>query len=160
MSTLVDELLHDFEDSGSEAGDDRHDGLLGDDDDEAAALMGTNGDVEMDAADLLSSDEDEEMTGIGGRVDDDEDTKAKVDKMQLGGISDIRSVAGLIKTLEPVLEVSPALLLTERDEAFTSLCRSNSPNSLAAALQKIAFYQSQPSESQAANSGNVEDHPE
>lgn len=37
--------------------------------------------------------------------DDEEARKAKVEKMQLGGVDDVRSVAGLMKVLEPVLEV-------------------------------------------------------
>ena len=49
------------------------------------------------------------MTGIndsGIDVEDEEETKAKVEKMELGGVDDVRSVAKLMKTLEPVLEVS------------------------------------------------------
>ncbi|EJT81336.1 pre-mRNA-processing factor 31 [Gaeumannomyces tritici R3-111a-1] len=131
MSTLVDELLQDFEDSASENGGDRSE--RGDDDglgdEEGAALMGGgDGMMEIDANDMASSDEDEEMGGVE-RTDDPEEMKAKVDKMQLRGVDDIRTVATLMKTLEPVLE-------------------------------KITFYQSQPAESQTANLGNVEDHPE
>ena len=37
--------------------------------------------------------------------DDEEARKAKVEKMHLGGVDDVRSVAGLMKVLEPVLEV-------------------------------------------------------
>lgn len=37
--------------------------------------------------------------------DDEEARKAKVEKMQLGNVDDVRSVAGLMKVLEPVLEV-------------------------------------------------------
>ena len=54
-------------------------------------------------------DEDEEMVGAQISeldVEDEEEAKAKVEKMQLGGVDDVRSVAGLMKTLEPVLEVS------------------------------------------------------
>ncbi|TPX17456.1 uncharacterized protein E0L32_003099 [Thyridium curvatum] len=169
MSTLVDELLQDFEDSGSEAGDKREDeDVFGDE--EGADLMGlgdgANGDVEMDAGDLASSDEDEEMGGID-RSEDAEDTKAKVEKMQLGGVSDVRSVANLMKTLDPVLEVSTSPLpiqATERcslrDEVFTSPVTRNSPDNMARILQKIAQYKAQPLEAQTANIGNVEDHPE
>ncbi|KAI5838027.1 hypothetical protein DFP73DRAFT_600470 [Morchella snyderi] len=58
--------------------------------------------------------EDEEMGGIFSGAtrgesdladdDDEEARKAKVEKMQLGGVDDVRSVAGLMKVLEPVLE--------------------------------------------------------
>jgi len=57
---------------------------------------------------MEEDDEDEEMlNGSNGMEDaqDQEETKAKVEKMQLGGVSDVRNVAGLMKTLEPVLEV-------------------------------------------------------
>ncbi|KLU87561.1 pre-mRNA-processing factor 31, partial [Magnaporthiopsis poae ATCC 64411] len=131
MSTLVDELLQDFEDSASDNGGDRsdrddNDGLG---DEEGAALMGGGGGMmDIDPNDMASSDEDEEMGGVD-RTDDPEEMKAKVDKMELRGVDDIRTVATLMKTLEPVLE-------------------------------KITFYQSQPAESQTTNLGNVEDHPE
>ncbi|KKA30619.1 hypothetical protein TD95_000855 [Thielaviopsis punctulata] len=36
--------------------------------------------------------------------EDEEETKARVEKMQLGGVKDVRSVASLINTLQPVLE--------------------------------------------------------
>ncbi|KAG0124189.1 hypothetical protein HOY82DRAFT_573800 [Tuber indicum] len=78
--------------------------------------LGLDGDEE--------DDEDEEMGGIegaegtvgnGARLrrhseseladdDDEEARKAKVEKMHLGGVDDVRSVAGLMKVLEPVLE--------------------------------------------------------
>jgi len=151
MSTLVDELLQDFEESGSEAGDIRDEDGFGED---ASALMTMGGDVDMDVADLSSSDEDEEMDGIdhGGDVED------VADKPRLP--ADIRSVVGLVRTLEPVLEVStsPPCL---RDEAFTSLLGRISPDGLAGILQKIAFYQAQSPDEQAANNvGNIEDRPE
>jgi U4/U6 small nuclear ribonucleoprotein PRP31 len=106
MSTLVDELLQDFEDSGSESGGDGHDGDDGLGDEEGDALMGNGGShMDMDPDDMGSEDEDEEMGGVE-RTDDPEEMKAKVDKMQLRGVDDIRTVATLMKTLEPVLEVS------------------------------------------------------
>ncbi|KAJ9157633.1 Pre-mRNA-processing factor 31 [Pleurostoma richardsiae] len=109
MSTLVDELLQDFEDSGSEAGEDRQDeghDLLG-----AAPPVAprANGDVDMDEAngDEEAEDEDEDMSGTANgaeAAEDPEETKARVEKMQLGGVRDVASVASLWKTLEPVLE--------------------------------------------------------
>jgi hypothetical protein len=56
-------------------------------------------------------------------VEDEEETKAKVEKMQLGGVDDVRSVAGLMKSLEPVLEVStpfPPPPLRPKDRRFTN----------------------------------------
>ncbi|KAH8665743.1 hypothetical protein BGZ60DRAFT_378351 [Tricladium varicosporioides] len=135
MSTLADELLQDFEDSGSEGGDEQNEGLFPNDDgliDPKAAVSKTNGDgMELDG-DEEDVAEDEEMGGVndsGVDVEDEEETKAKVEKMELGGVDDVRSVARLMKTLEPVLE-------------------------------KIAHYQSLPPEKQTTHVGSIEDNPE
>lgn len=109
MSTLADELLNDFEDSGSE-GEPENDDLLPEADGPAPTTNGNGATMELDG-DEEDVEEDEDMTGTGDvadEVDDEETTKAKVEKMQLGGVDDVRSVAGLMKTLEPVLEVSRA----------------------------------------------------
>lgn len=79
--------------------------------------------MELDGDEEADDDEDEEIGSVsqsatrGGSEladdDDDEARKAKVEKMQLGNVDDVRSVAGLMKVLEPVLEVSfirPCLL--------------------------------------------------
>lgn len=112
MSTLVDELLQDFEDSGSEQGDERNeDDLLGDGD--AVATHGAraagdkdlDGDMDLDGGE--GEDEDMEMGGFDAgkkAPEDPEEAKARIEKMQLKGVNDVRSVAGLMKTLEPVLE--------------------------------------------------------
>ncbi|KAL2258370.1 hypothetical protein VTK26DRAFT_8336 [Humicola hyalothermophila] len=136
MSTLADELLQDFEGSGSEAGgDEQDDGFFGE-----AGLPNdarANGDdTAMEEVHDEDADEDgdaEMMDGVmngdaAGATDGGDDAKARIEKMQLGGVRDVRTVAGLMKTLTPVLE-------------------------------KIAHYQSQPTES-TDNVGNVEDHPE
>jgi U4/U6 small nuclear ribonucleoprotein PRP31 len=39
-------------------------------------------------------------------AEDEEEAKARIEKMQLASVSDVRSVAGLMKQLEPVIEVS------------------------------------------------------
>lgn len=62
--------------------------------------------------------------------DDEEARKAKVEKMQLGNVDDVRSVAGLMKVLEPVLEVSftefrALLFLTEGADGWTKNSESN-----------------------------------
>lgn len=111
MSTLVDELLQDFEDSGSEQGDERNeDGILGDDilgHDDAA---GDHANADMDLDGGAVQDDDEEMGGMPSSAkrttEDPEEAKQRIEKMQLKGVGDVRSVAGLMKTLEPVLEVS------------------------------------------------------
>jgi U4/U6 small nuclear ribonucleoprotein PRP31 len=103
MSTLADELLQDFEDSGSEAGDDNlqdeANGLI----DAPSAVANGGGADSMDIDGGESGDEDSDLnTGILGGEDE---TKAKVEKMELGGVDDVRSVASLMQTLEPVLQV-------------------------------------------------------
>lgn len=107
MSTLVDELLQDFEDSGSEAGDaPNEDNFLGADDGEASKEAHGNGDMDLDDG---ADEDDEEMSGVdsGKQVPEDpEEAKARVEKMQLKDVNDVRHIAGLMKTLEPVLEVS------------------------------------------------------
>ncbi|KAL1843153.1 hypothetical protein VTJ49DRAFT_2903 [Mycothermus thermophilus] len=130
MSTLADELLQDFEGSGSEAGgDEADDGFF----DAAGVPNGVHANGDDTAMEELrdeDEDEDAEMMDESSAVPaaDDDDAKAKIEKMQLGGVRDVRSVAVLMKTLTPVLE-------------------------------KIAHYQSQPAAS-IENVGNVEDHPE
>jgi U4/U6 small nuclear ribonucleoprotein PRP31 len=126
MSTLADELLQDFEDTdGSDAGDDQQDdGFLNG----AKSLR----DVGMDGDD---SDDDEGKdvdmdTPDGDAVettDDPEEAKARVEKMQLGGVRDVRNVAGLMKTLEPVLQVSDSCETPVR----TTICLHQYPRTLA-----------------------------
>ena len=121
MSTLADELLNDFEDSGSEGEGVQQNGFLQDD----ATPPATNGRARAQAPEgsmVLDGDEEDvsedEETALGGGaansavvdVEDEEEAKAKVEKMQLGGVNDVRSVAGLMKTLEPVLQVCGFLL--------------------------------------------------
>ncbi|KAK6335455.1 U4/U6-U5 snRNP complex subunit prp31 [Orbilia brochopaga] len=131
--SLADELLADF--------DDQSDG----DEEKEADSLNTTLDLYADRTDATSSrgnamqldgddeeDEDEDMEDAGGGDvhDDGEDeaqTKARIEKMQLGKIDDVRSVAGLMKVLEPVLE-------------------------------KIAYYQSQPTPTSII--GSVEQNPE
>ena len=119
MSTLADELLNDFEDSGSEAGEEQENGFL----QEEASPPAVNGQAHAPEGFMILDgdeedvDEDDEMSGslaTGAAVDieDEEATKAKVEKMQLGRINDVRNVAGLTKTLEPVLQVCVILLFS------------------------------------------------
>ena len=108
MSTLADELLQDFEDSGSENAD----AVEEEGGDDTAALMGfAGGDVAMD--DLLSSDEegdDDEAMADKNASNEPENGQAKP--------PGIRSAANLVKTLESVLEVSEAFLLIPLDTVF------------------------------------------
>ena len=114
MSTLADELLNDFAHSGSEGEGEQQNGFLQDD----AIPPATNGRAQApEGSMILDGDEEDvsedEEAALGGAsangaaadVEDEEEAKAKVEKMQLGGVNDVRSVAGLMKTLEPVLQV-------------------------------------------------------
>ena len=117
MSTLADELLNDFGDSGSEGESEQQNGFMQDGSPPPPIHGGAhaqNGSMVLDG-DEEDVDEDEEMVAAGNSRDaiadaeDEEEAKAKVEKMQLGGVSDVRNVASLMKTLEPVLEVRSAL---------------------------------------------------
>lgn len=163
MATLADELLNDFEDSNSEQDHDTNDYQNGDESNVQ------NGDQNNRSNSLpgMELDEDEESMGDaeeevdarqtnGDIPEDEDDTKAKVEKMKLGGVSDVRNVAGLMKTLQPVLEVSipqpvqRSSHLPERQSSPDSSCR----------LQKIAHYQSIPEEKRSTGVGSIEDDPE
>jgi U4/U6 small nuclear ribonucleoprotein PRP31 len=170
MSTLADELLQDFEDSGSEGEEQQqNEGLFPDDDSatanghKAAIASANDGRMELDG-DEEEVVEDEEMTGVndsGIDVEDEEETKARVEKMELGGVDDVRSVAKLMKTLEPVLEVSAALYspsYTLKRSWFTLPFRVLALTS--SALQKIAHYQSLAPSNQTTFVGSIEDNPE
>ena len=121
MTTVADELLNDFEDSGSEAENENGDGYRDEDTLDAPAARGfvqdadaaaDRGDMELDGDEEPVEDDDDDGFAVsksGVEVEDEEEAKAKVEKMQLGGVSDVRSVAGLMKTLEPLLEVSTIL---------------------------------------------------
>ncbi|EAQ90829.1 hypothetical protein CHGG_02764 [Chaetomium globosum CBS 148.51] len=134
MSTLADELLQDFEDSGSEAGGDEHDDGLFNEAGFSGGARADGGDIAMEELRDEDADENEdadmmdEADGSTTPAANGDDEKANIEKMQLGGVRDVRAVAGLMKTLTPVLE-------------------------------KIAHYQSQPAEA-IDNVGSVEDHPE
>ncbi|EFY86820.1 U4/U6-U5 snRNP complex subunit prp31 [Metarhizium acridum] len=97
MSTVADELLNDFGSSGDEAEENDNDGLVNDEPQE-------NGDhdvMDVDGDQEVSDDEEGNSMKEMGHA---EALKAKVEKMQLGAVKDVRSVASLMQTLEPVLE--------------------------------------------------------
>ena len=129
MSTLADELLNDFEDSGSEGESEQQNGFLQDSstpptvNDRAHALEGSmvlDGDEEDVDEDDEMADGGAPVNGAVADVEDEEEAKVKVEKMQLGGVNDVRNVAGLMKTLEPVLEVC--------DFSCLSPCSTNRPS--------------------------------
>lgn len=89
MSTVADELLNDFGSSGDETE------LL----ENGLETTTANDDgMELDGGDGTAEDED---------MEDEETAKAKIEKMQFGTVKDVRSVAGLMATLGPILEVNP-----------------------------------------------------
>ncbi|KAI0484768.1 pre-mRNA splicing factor [Xylariaceae sp. FL0804] len=101
MSTLADELLQDFEDSGSENGDEKND----------VELQGHSPAANGDGGMMLDGDEedpdgDEEMAGMDGidLPDDEDEAKAKVEKMHLGHVKDIRKITTVMDRLEPLLK--------------------------------------------------------
>ena len=121
MATIADELLNDFEDSGSEQEEERNDDLLGDADGFAGADGSANIKGANDGMDMGVDEEEPEDEDANGAVpahlkkeeaEDEEETKARVEKMELKTVSDVRSVAGLMKQLEPVVEVSQPLTST------------------------------------------------
>ncbi|EXJ71264.1 uncharacterized protein A1O5_05070 [Cladophialophora psammophila CBS 110553] len=108
MATLADELLNDFEDSGDENNDQANGFQDGDEANHTDGLGPTTDYTERghDEEEIGDADEDlaAQQAAVAEAVDDEEDTKAKVEKMRLGGVRDVRNVAGLMKTLEPVLQ--------------------------------------------------------
>jgi U4/U6 small nuclear ribonucleoprotein PRP31 len=114
MASLADELLNDFEGSGSEdegklAADFLHDGSS--EPRRKDSLREPGGSMELDGDEEELDDENDEMDADAGAsaelaVSAGDEVKAKIEKMQLGAVSDVRSVARLMKTLQPILEVS------------------------------------------------------
>lgn len=126
MSTLADELLQDFEDSGSENGDVRDNAGLELDDGPALSNghpRDGGGDMMLDGDEEDDNDgndddreeepdEDENMGGVGvddgivNAMEDEEAAKARVEKMHLGHVKDVRKVTSVMDRLEPLLKVS------------------------------------------------------
>lgn len=165
MSTLADELLNDFEDSASEGEEDNPNGFLRESASPPTAAQ-TNGHKEHTSMVLDGDEEEDDDDAEDGMqngdlkledADDEEEAKAKVEKMQLGRVTDVRTVAGLMKTLEPVLEVSPFLPLL-RVAKFTVAV--NIALTFIRPFQKVAYYQSLPPDKQNSFVGSVEDNPE
>ena len=111
MATLADELLNDFEDSGSEDEGNKEAFLRNDAGDESTERA--NGGMDLDGDEEEVKDENDGLDLLGvpkgesaGERTEEEEAKDKIEKMQLGGVSDVKSVASLMKTLEPILEVS------------------------------------------------------
>ncbi|RYC62510.1 hypothetical protein CHU98_g3690 [Xylaria longipes] len=134
MSTLADELLQDFEDSGSENGDIQQDTGLDLEDGLATSNGGhhDNGDMMLDGDEEEEPDEDESMGDIGdmtSAMEDEAAAKARVEKMQLGNVKDVRKVTSVMDRLEPL-------------------------------LKDISRFESKPLAQATINVGNIEDNPE
>lgn len=163
MSTVAEDLLNDFGSSGDEAENDEQD----QDQDQQNGLSNghANGDgesrdaMEVDGKEAQKTGDDDDEDADMDDVTDAEATKLKVEKMQLGSVKDVRSVASLMQTLEPILEVSSSPCPEENHGVFTSDSWNNSPNVSLRTLQKIEHYRAQ-SATQTSFVGNIEDHPE
>ena len=113
MATIADELLNDFEDSGSEKEEEQaedHFGANG-----SSNITQERGGMELDGDEEEPLDEQDLEGNAPSHLkmddaEDEEETKARVEKMELKAVSDVRSVAGLMRQLEPVIEVREPLL--------------------------------------------------
>jgi len=120
MATIADELLNDFESDEEEQEEEQNDAFLADGGNTEMPTTGltmptgayqANGSMELEGDEEEPDDADMEGTVPDHikmeRQEDEEETKARVEKMQLQKVTDVRSVAGLMKLLQPVIEVSP-----------------------------------------------------
>lgn len=110
MSTVHEDLLNDFGSSGDEADEGEDNGLdlkgeseANEDGADSMDVDAPNGDGDKDEGD---DDASNDATDLGA----DEAGMEKIEKMQLGNVKDVRSVASLMQKLEPVLEVSSPLI--------------------------------------------------
>ena len=111
MATIADELLNDFESDGDEETQETYDGDIA-----ADSILrpldhnDANGAMELDGDE--EEEDDEAQDGDTGRptnardTETEEEAKARVEKMDLAAVGDVRSVAILMKKLQPILEVS------------------------------------------------------
>lgn len=119
MATIADELLNDFGDSDEEqenesnpdfqlnGGEGNEDGLAATGEENGHAEGKT--DMELDDDEEAPEDEEEDGDNAPAHLktdagEDAEEAKARVEKMALHKVADVRTVAGLMKQLEPLLE--------------------------------------------------------
>ena len=129
MSTVVDDLLLDFADSGDDAEDDQENGTG---QENAVAAADGDGDEIRETMDMDDEDEarDEQSDDEMNDPDVADVTKARIEKMELATVESVHGIASLMKVLEPILEVSspPFLLsiyLSLVSQSFTSHCMEN-----------------------------------
>ena len=151
MSSLANDLLNDFGDSGSEEDIKQEDAQNFHDESD-------NEDDKMDIGDGDTAVEEDEANLKAH--DDEEDAKVKVEKMKLKGVSDVRSVAGLMETLQPVLEVSHVLSIPRRNENKSCLQLHDTALTCADYFQKIKHYQNLPPNERSLYGGSIEENPE
>lgn len=120
MATIADELLNDFGVSGDENDEEQLDSTYLDNyadqngDGKGALGEGQYAGMELDGDEEEPDDDVEGHVNLKAEVEEDaEETKARIEKMELHNVSDVRSVAGLMKQLEPLLEVSLPMPSTE-----------------------------------------------
>lgn len=164
MSTVHEDLLNDFGSSGDEADDGEDTGLQLNDKPDAHGDGADSMDVDGPDGEGDKDGGDDDASHHNNNAGDDEAAMEKIEKMQLGNVKDVRSVAGLMQTLEPILEVSYPpqypFSLCPCDAPFTSALKEDATlTRWPAATQKIAHFRSQPA-TQTSNIGNIEDHPE
>jgi len=168
MATIADELLNDFESDEEEQADDaQNDAFLGDRGYSEMPATGVTMPTEAHGGMELDGDEEElDEDAVDGSVpsnikmegqEDEEETKARVEKMQLHNVADVRSVASLMKQLQPVVEVS--LPIPPSHMLYCHLHLEHSPDHSDFA-QKIEHYKNLPPDKQTRNVGSIEDNPE
>lgn len=119
MTTIAEDLLNDFE-SDDENEEEQQNGELFADHgysdeglvDPSSKMTGAphGGHMELEGDEEQQDDEDPDAAAPSHLkmedAEDEEEAKARIEKMQLASVSDVRSVAGLMRQLEPVMEVS------------------------------------------------------
>lgn len=164
MATLADELLNDFDDSGSDQDEERNGFDHGDDGqvtnglrhDRDSETPGMELDNDEEAMEDAEEEEEARQAGVDD-FEDEDDAKAKVEKMKLGGVSDVRNVAGLMKSLQPILDVSS---YSQSSQDLVIYMNGKAVLTLRSLLQKINHFQNIPSEKRTTGVGSVEDDPE
>jgi U4/U6 small nuclear ribonucleoprotein PRP31 len=118
MTTIAEDLLNDFESDDDDNQDEQNGELFADHgySDEGLVDPGKltgalNGDhMELEGDEEQHDDEDPDAAVPShlkmDDAEDEEEAKARIEKMQLASVADVRSVAGLMRQLEPVMEVS------------------------------------------------------
>lgn len=116
MTTVAEDLLNDFENGDENEGEQQNGDLFADqgysESDGAMKLSGAPSGGHMELEGDEEQQEDTDMEGAAPAhlkmddAEDEEEAKARIEKMQLASVSDVRSVAGLMQQLEPVMEVS------------------------------------------------------